>query len=234
MRAAVFALVCVLLAALGHVTMSGSPVPWWAMVSGVAGVGTAGWLLAGRERGRTMIVAVVTAAQTVLHEMFSLAQTVTPIPARGCSTKSCAQGPHDMQAHMHATGSMDMGAMHMGSASHAGHGMTGLPTQDIAGPAVHDMSTMSDAATVGMFAAHLLAAVLCGLWLAYGERAVFRVLRTAAGRLAVPFRLLWALPTPVFRPTVRRRRFAAPPVPVRLLLCCSLSFRGPPAGTAVI
>lgn len=40
LRAAVFAAaVCVLLAALGHVMTSGSRVPWWALVAGVAATG---------------------------------------------------------------------------------------------------------------------------------------------------------------------------------------------------
>ncbi|CAM5741293.1 hypothetical protein SALBM311S_01238 [Streptomyces alboniger] len=45
-----------------------------------------------------------------------------------------------------------------------------------------------------MLAAHLLAALLCGLWLAYGEKAAFRILRAVAGWLAAPLRLLLALP----------------------------------------
>jgi len=53
---------------------------------------------------------------------------------------------------------------------------------------------------------HLLAALLCGLWLAHGERAAFRVLRAAAGRLAAPLRLLLALPATPDRPRIRVRR----------------------------
>ncbi|MFJ1736859.1 hypothetical protein [Streptomyces sp. NPDC088254] len=225
-RAGVFAAVCVLLAALGHATMSATPVPWWAMAAGAAGTGAAGWLLAGRERGRTLIVAVVTAAQAVLHETFSLAQTLaseSAVPHAGTSP-----GAHSMD--MGSTGSMDMGSMSgmdMGAAAHSMHGMSGLDH-------AHDMAGMSGTASVGMFAAHLLAATLCGLWLAHGERAVFRVLRAAAARLVAPLRLLLALPAPLDRPSVRGCRAAACPAPVRLLLCCSLTFRGPPEGAAVL
>ncbi|CAL9657573.1 hypothetical protein [Streptomyces sp. enrichment culture] len=230
-RAGVFAVACVLLAALGHVTMSGTPVPGWAMAAGLTGTGTAGWLLAGRERGRVLIVAVVTAAQAVLHETFSLAQRLTPARVPGPSPMHAPHGADGMSAHAHQHASASVGAdamagTDMGAAAHAAHGVGHLP--------VHDMSAMSGAASVGMLAAHLLAAVVCGLWLAHGERAVFRVLRAAAGRLAAPLRLLLALPTPVSRPTVRRRRFTARPVPVRLLLCSCLTFRGPPPGTAVV
>ncbi|MFE7974475.1 hypothetical protein [Streptomyces shenzhenensis] len=238
-RAGVFAAACVLLAALGHATMSGTAVPWWAMAAGAAGTGAAGWLLAGRERGRTLIVAVVTAAQAVLHESFSLAQRLASasvsdpagLPHAGASTSTSAMD-------MGSMGSMDMGSMDMGSmggmdlgsTAHTMHGMGGLDHMN----GMHDMAGMSGAASAGMFAAHLLAAALCGLWLAYGERAVFRVLRAAAAWLAAPLRLLLALPTPFRRPSVHRCRDAACPAPVRLLLCCSLTFRGPPVGAAVV
>ncbi|MER8114371.1 hypothetical protein [Streptomyces sp. NPDC094031] len=248
-RAGVFAAACVLLAALGHATMSGTAVPWWAMAAGAAGTGAAGWLLAGRERGRTSIVAVVTAAQVVLHETFSLAQSSASGPMTMAhagpptGTSAMRMGPMSPMGpmssmHMNSMGSMhsmgSMGSMHtgamggmdMGSAGHSVHGMAGL------GP-VHDMAGMSGAASVGMFAAHFLAAVLCGLWLAYGERAVFRVLRATAAWLAAPLRLLGALPTPYRRPGVHGRRAVDAPAPVRLLLCCSLTFRGPPVGAAV-
>ncbi|MFE9905685.1 hypothetical protein [Streptomyces achromogenes] len=45
--------------------------------------------------------------------------------------------------------------------------------------------TMGQMSSTGMFAAHLLAALLSGLWLAHGERAAFRILRNAeAARLS--------------------------------------------------
>ena len=77
-RAAVFAAVCVLLAALGHVLMSGTHVPGWTLAASLVLTGGAGWCLTGRERGLPLIVAVVVAAQTSLHSAFSLAQ---PAPA---------------------------------------------------------------------------------------------------------------------------------------------------------
>ncbi|MEW2272872.1 hypothetical protein GTY41_00385 [Streptomyces sp. SID685] len=229
-RAGVFAASCVLLAALGHATMSGTPVPWWAMAAGAIGTGAAGWLLAGRERGRVSIVAVVTAAQVVLHETFSLAQE----SASGSMTMSHGGPPTGAGAmHMGSMGSMDMGSMGSMGSMRMDMGSMGGADMGSAGHALHDMAGMSGAASVGMFAAHFLAAVLCGLWLAYGERAVFRVLRATATWLAAPLRLLGALPTPYHRPGVHRRRAVDAPAPVRLLLCCSLTFRGPPVGAAV-
>ncbi|KUN59556.1 hypothetical protein AQJ54_39700 [Streptomyces griseorubiginosus] len=231
-----FATACVLLAALGHVLMSGASVPWWAMVSGAAGTGTAGWLLAGRERGHMLIVTVVTIAQAVLHEGFSLAQTLTPasVPGRGAVTSApgsttsmsgMAMGspPMGSSGSMSSMGSMHMGPMEMGPMAHA---MTGAPH-------THGMTGTSGTAPYGMFAAHLLAAILCGLWLACGERAVFRVLRAAATRLVAPLRMLLAGPPPLPRPIEGRRRAADVPGPARLLLCCSLTSRAPPTGAAV-
>ncbi|MFC8428142.1 hypothetical protein [Streptomyces sp. NPDC057253] len=219
LRAGVFAAACVLLAALGHVMMSGTAVPWWTMAAGAAATGTAGWLLAGRERGRALIVTVVVAAQVMLHEGFSLAQTVTSEPA---ATHTGMAGMD-----MDSSNATDMGfsdAMDMSGMTHMAHGS-------------HDMGdahTMAGSPSFGMLAAHLLAAILCGLWLAHGERAVFRVLRAAAARLTAPLRMLLALPVPVRRPSARRRRAAYRPSPARFLLCYSVTSRGPPVGAAVV
>ncbi|MGW2488469.1 hypothetical protein ACWCV9_14805 [Streptomyces sp. NPDC001606] len=210
-RAAVFAAVCVLLAALGHVLMSGSDVPAWALAAGGAATGSVGWCLAGRERGLPLIVTVVVAAQTVLHEAFSYAQS-----AYGPSGASAAMDMGSMRM-----GSMDMGAMHMDHTGmspmgHMGHSMDG------------------GSSSSGMLAAHLLAAVLSGLWLAYGEKAAFRILRAAAGWLAAPLRLLLALPPAPDRPGVRLRRRRSARAPRLLLLVHAITSRGPPVGTAVV
>ncbi|MFI6549425.1 hypothetical protein ACIBO9_39900 [Streptomyces prunicolor] len=217
LRAGVFAAACVLLAALGHVMMSGTSVPWWTMGAGAAATGTAGWFLAGRERGRGLIVTVVVAAQAVLHETFSLGQTLTP---RG-GTAPADMGGMDMSS----PDSMSMDSMDMSGMTHMAHGSGGMG----------HAHTMTGSASLGMLAAHLLAAVLCGLWLAYGERAVFRVLRAAAARLVAPLRMLLALPVPARRPSVRRRRTAADERSLaRFLLCYSVTSRGPPTTVAVI
>ncbi|MFI9768145.1 hypothetical protein ACIHJG_14930 [Streptomyces sp. NPDC052415] len=227
-RAAVFAAVCVLLAALGHMLMSGSHVPGWALAAGVAGTGVVGWCLGGRERGLPLVVTVVVAAQTGLHSGFSWAQS-----ASGASGMVGA-------GHVHSMDAMDVAHMHhggfgYGSGSASGSGaMTataevspsaGMPT----GVSVGTVAGMS----AGMVAAHLLAALLCGLWLAYGEKAAFRILRAVAGWLAAPLRLLLALPAPADRsPRPRLDRGRADRVP-RLLLVHAITSRGPPVGPAV-
>ncbi len=129
-----------------------------------------------------------------------------------------------------------------GAGTTAAHGMPGHDLTHLAaawatgtdGAPGHDMAGGSG---TGMLAAHLLAALLCGLWLAHAERSAFRLLRAFAHRLWVPLRLLFAL-SALFAPTARHPRpylprdFGAPLLRGRLL-AHSLTSRGPPAGTAV-
>lgn len=236
-RAAMFAAVCVLLAALGHVMMSGSHVPWWTLVAGAAATGAVGWCLAGRERGLPLITSVVVAAQTALHWGFELAQSSTPTAANNPVGAMSSTGPSGSADLMH------MGSAHMihtvptGAAGHMGHvDHTGYLLDGSSASSSSLTSSLASmyASSSGMFAAHLLAALLCGLWLAYGERAAFGLLRAVAGWLAAPLRLSLALPVAAERPrpgcgaaarTVRRAGF---------LLVHAITSRGPPAGTAVI
>ncbi|MFJ8112935.1 hypothetical protein [Streptomyces sp. NPDC096132] len=218
LRAAMFAAVCVLLAALGHVLMSGVHVPAWALAAGAALTGAAGWCLAGRERGPVTVVTVVVAAQTALHTAFEYAQSVgggagtAAMDMGSTGTGSTGTGSGDP---MGAMAGMDMG--HMSHPSHMGSGD----------------SLGVGSSSFGMLAAHLLAALLCGLWLAHGEKAAFRVLRAAAGWLAAPLRLLLALPATPERPRVRPRRRRSERTP-RLLLVHAITSRGPPLGTAAV
>ncbi|WP_405621129.1 hypothetical protein [Streptomyces sp. NBC_00076] len=211
-RAAVFAAVCVLLAALGHVLMSGSTVPWWTLAAGLVGTCAVGWCLAGRERGVPLVVSVVVLAQGALHSAFSLVQSAgsaDSMPSMGSvSTDAMDMGP--------------MGAMGTGHSADAGH----------LGHVAHDMGGGSS--SFGMLAAHALAALLTGLWLGHGERAAFRVLRAVAGWLAAPLRLPLALNTPPPHwPRPRPMSERAERVP-RLTLAHTIISRGPPAGTAVV
>ncbi|OXS30605.1 hypothetical protein [Streptomyces sp. XY006] len=210
MRAAVFAAVCVVLAALGHVMMSGDHVPVPVLLGGWAVTGAAGWCLAGRERGLGVVVAVAVVVQTALHSAFSLAPGATaPAPtAHGAgSTGSMDSMPTTMP-------------MSMPMPLHTGMGHAG-----------HMGDTSGGDSSLGMLAAHLLAALLCGLWLGHGERAVFRLLRALGSRLAAPLRLLFARPAPP-PPPARVRRPSSDPAPRLLLLVHAITSRGPPVGTA--
>ncbi|MGI5397967.1 hypothetical protein ACQEVG_00555 [Streptomyces sp. CA-135486] len=199
-RAAVFAAVCVLLAALGHVLMSQTGVPWWALAAGAGVSGGAGWCVTERERGLLPVVAITMAMQAALHTAFSLAQ---PSPS------THGHGTAPSMAH-------DMGAMH------AMDGMSAMP-----------LPPTSPTSSSGMLAAHLLAALLSGLWLGYGERAVFRILRAVAGWLSAPLRLPVIAPVLPGRPRIRVRRVPRVRTPRQLLLVHALTTRGPPAETAV-
>lgn len=210
LRAAVFAAVCVLLAALGHVLMSGSSVSWWTLVAGTVVMGGAGWCLAGRERGLPLVVGVVVVAQGALHSAFSFTRSTA-----GTSTDSMDMTHTGMDADMGMD--MDTGmVMGLGHMAHGGHGTDALSS------------------SYGMLAAHTLAALLCGLWLAYGERAAFRILRAVAGRLAAPLRLALARPATPDRPRLRPRRGSSDRTPRLLLLVHAITSRGPPTGLAVI
>ncbi|MCX4766460.1 hypothetical protein OG562_36915 [Streptomyces sp. NBC_01275] len=180
LRAAMFAAVCVVLAALGHVMMSGDGASWQVLVGGAVGAGGAGWCLTGRERGVPLVTGGAVGVQAVLHSVFSLVPTAAD---------------HDMEA--------------MGPAEGGG------------------------SASAGMLAAHLLAALLCGLWLAYGERAVFRLLRAVAGWLAAPLRRPFDRPAPPVRPRAGAIRGRSEQAPHMLLLAHAITSRGPPARTAV-
>ncbi|MEV7866704.1 hypothetical protein AB0P17_11490 [Streptomyces sp. NPDC088124] len=206
-RAAMFAAVCVLLAALGHVLMSGSSVPWWAMTVAALVTGGAGWCAAGRERELPLIVSVVVVTQTALHFAFSSAQ-------------SAARQPHPGPTG-HDAGSMSVDPAHLPRMD-TGHLMN----------SAHDLG--SGMSSSGMLLAHLLAALLCGVWLAYGERAAFRVLRTLTWRLTAPVRLLVALAAPPHRPHAGVRRDFSNRAPRLLVLVHAITSRGPPEGTAVI
>jgi hypothetical protein len=167
-----FAVTCVLLAALGHVVMSGTPVPWWALVAGAGSIGTAAWIVADGERDVPFVVLATLVAQAALHTVFTLAQSMTD--------------PHAMHDHMAGTSS------------------------------------------AGMLAAHLLAALLCGLWLAYGERAAFAVLRSVARLILLPLRLLVSPLVTAHRPRVRAVHSPTPYAD--LLLGHAITSRGPPQG----
>ncbi|GAQ66768.1 hypothetical protein [Streptomyces scabiei] len=208
LRAAVFAAVCVLLASLGHTTMSGTAVPWWALAAGSVTAGGTGWLLARRERGPVPVGSCVVAAQAVLHVSFSLAQALVPLRASGEATSSAFVAHGTSATH-------SMGPMDHAEIVHSLHHGTG------------------GRSWAGMLAAHLLAALLCGLWLALGERAAFRVLRACAARLVAPLLLILRPPAPPCRPRVRAERARSDRMPRRLLLAHALTSRGPPMGTAV-
>lgn len=232
-RAAVFAAVCVLLAALGHVLMSRTAVPGWALAAGAAATGVTAWLLAGRERGPWLVGSVAVAAQAALHSLFAFAQAlVHPDPSGGGSLLE--RGLGNLLMRQHAAPLSPGGGRGHGMSGGTGGETVGSPHSAYSAHADHSMAADGMSST-GMLAAHLLAALVCALWLARGERAAFRILRAFAGRLFAPLRgLLLRLPAPPDRPRVRARRAGQGRMPRRLLLAHTITTRGPPAGVAVL
>ncbi|WP_329384487.1 hypothetical protein [Streptomyces sp. NBC_01716] len=146
-RTAVFAAVCVLVSGLGHALSSGGPLPPRVLAIAFLPVCGAGWLLSGKERGGAVIVGASAAGQLLLHAVFS---GLHPGP----------RGDHAGHG-SHKDGGTAGGG---GELSHDAvgellglNGLTGLLD--------------SSGLTSGMLGAHLLAGLVCGLWLWRGDRA---------------------------------------------------------------
>ncbi|MFJ9350802.1 hypothetical protein [Streptomyces sp. NPDC101237] len=218
LRAAVFAAVCVLLAAAGHGLAMGDMPPLWADAAGFAVVFGLGRALAGRERGLPAIGAGMLATQAGLHVGFAAARTGAPAPP--------------------GTMSMDMGAAPMGAghASMAHMPMSHLPVTDLStahphlhGPAMAVLAHHPHALTAHATLAHVLAALVASWWLRCGEAALWSLLRRAAA--LVPGLAAWWRDAPLSRPVTDRRPAPAGPIRPRRLLALrhAVSRRGPPA-----
>ncbi|MFJ7905851.1 hypothetical protein [Kitasatospora sp. NPDC096204] len=77
LRAAVFAALCVAMAATAHVAMAGSGVSPTALAGGFGAVLGLTWLLAGKRRGLGVISLWMVVAQTALHQLFEQAGAIT-------------------------------------------------------------------------------------------------------------------------------------------------------------
>ncbi|MFH8791973.1 hypothetical protein [Streptomyces sp. NPDC017941] len=259
-RAAVFAASCVLLAATGHALMSSTPLPWWALPGAAVTTFAGAWLLAGRERGVLVVTCASVVAQAALHTWFSLAQALHQTPSGGASLAQqwarhllCGAAGSGTVPEADAVRAVtDAGLADRLAGPPPGHTQHSMGMQETLAPGTsgggsgagshalgaHDMAAMhaghdmGGMSPFGMLAAHLLAALLCGLWLAYGERAAFRVGRAVAGWIAAPLRLALRLPPPPHRPRPRPRRDFGARDPRRLLLVYAITSRGPPLGVA--
>ncbi|MFG2127066.1 hypothetical protein ACGFNV_04590 [Streptomyces sp. NPDC048751] len=103
LRAAVFAALCVLLAAGGHVLATGVAPPVWAQAAGFAPVFVAAALLAGRERSLAGIGGGTLAAQSGLHLAFEAARPHAVMAMHGMRmAHTHAMAPHATSAHIAA------------------------------------------------------------------------------------------------------------------------------------
>ncbi|MEW2494327.1 hypothetical protein AB0942_12380 [Streptomyces nodosus] len=220
-RAAVFAVVCVLLAAAGHALATGFAPPLWVEAGGFLAVFTVATALAARERSLLGIGAAMLVVQGGLHLAFDAAgppdaPTHLAMHSPGLPTETHGTGLHTA---LHSEGLH--AAMHMMGTPMTGMSMAAMPPgMPLAAPS-HGMSAPA-------VVAHLAAALVASWCLRRGEAALWSLLCKAVA--FVPGLAAWwrtaaplpgyALPTGPFAP---RRH------PLRqTLLRHALSRRGPP------
>ncbi|MFE9258466.1 hypothetical protein [Streptomyces sp. NPDC006879] len=202
LRAAVFAAVCVVLSASGHVLASRSTVPWWILGAGFLAV--FGWAaaLAGRRRSLPAIAATLAGGQLALHGLFGFGQHAAEVRSANASLSAFAAslvcgGPATLSPTA-AWRLIDDAGINPAVATGSGHLASGPPTS---------MVEVTGLLSLPMLLAHLLTALLVGLLLSRGESALFRLLHLSAhgagelahtaavGELRTAFALLRALHT---------------------------------------
>ncbi|MGV9878525.1 hypothetical protein [Streptomyces sp. NPDC003006] len=205
-RAAVFAAVCVVATAFGHALMSGAALPWWAVGYAFAATSAAAWWLTGRERGAPTVIGATVVAQLGLHELFGLAQGMSARPAQAGD-----------------------------GMNHMNHAMPMPPPPDSATAALpHEvmpdwLTAVFGQSDFGMFLAHLVAALICALWLWRGEAAAFRTGRALAAAVFVPLRLVLTVLVAALPPAPPHVGALVPVERLRgVLLQYDVSRRGPP------
>lgn len=195
-RAAVFAAVCVCLAAGAHLWMSGAPIPLGAVLTGFAAVYVAARLGAGRERSLGAIVVLMGVAQTGLHLLFTAAQQAA---AAQSAASSAVVAPAAVIVQLPSVPLPGTTAASAAAAAVASMGaMPGMPGMSSGGAGtLGAMPSMTGSSmpggmqmTTGMLAAHAVAALVCAWWLRRGEAALHTLVRTAARwvrrRVALP------------------------------------------------
>ncbi|WP_430378295.1 hypothetical protein [Streptomyces sp. B1-3] len=195
LRAAVFAAVCVVLAAAGHSLASCATVPWWTLGAGFAGALVVVAPLAGRERSLPGIATLLALGQTVLHVLFGLGQHGTTSMAMSsmprtsdaalvqqaarllCGTTAAAISPAQahrllVEARLYPpTGTGSGGGTGVGAGG--AHAMT--ETSGSAGS-----SALSLLPSLPMLLGHVLAAVAAGWLLRRGDLALLRLAELSA------------------------------------------------------
>ncbi|MFH8976460.1 hypothetical protein [Streptomyces sp. NPDC017890] len=192
LRTAVFAAVCVVLAAAGHTLASCATVPLWSLGAGFLGAVVVAAPLAGRERSLSGIAALLTVGQTALHALFGLGQhgaaTVTAsgtaVPSTGgsgplsdaslvqqaarlvCGTTAAAISP--AQAQRILTDARIAPDVHAGAAHQPADALSA------AGP------TASLLPSLPMLLGHVLAALAAGWLLRRGDLALARLVELSA------------------------------------------------------
>ncbi|MBW5420748.1 hypothetical protein GKQ77_04070 [Streptomyces sp. BG9H] len=208
LRAAVFAAVCVVLSAGGHVLASCVAVPLWTLGAGFLAVLAVALPLAGRARSLPGIAALLAVGQLGLHALFGLGQHGATATAQVNGDASlveraarlvCGAGASTItpaQAHRILTtaglgtggGAEHAAAHHHGqSAAAAGSALDSVSTAGATwtpGP-MGSMGAMALVPSLPMLVAHLLAALAAGWLLRRGDLALLRLIRLAQGAQGV-------------------------------------------------
>ncbi|MFF0012896.1 hypothetical protein [Streptomyces sp. NPDC005374] len=193
LRAAVFAAVCVVLAAAGHAMASCATVPLWTLGAGFLSTFLVVAPLAGRERSLPGIATLLAAGQTVLHVLFGLGQhgtaasmtstpsissatTAQPVSDASlvqqaarllCGTTAAAISP--AQAHKLLTDAR------LYPAATSARGATGTTGMEHSADAMTGSSALSVLPSLSMVLGHVLAAVAAGWLLRHGDLALLRL-----------------------------------------------------------
>ncbi|MFJ2743127.1 hypothetical protein ACIO3O_26075 [Streptomyces sp. NPDC087440] len=199
-RAAVFAAVCVVLSATGHVLGSTATVPWWTLAVAFTGVFALAVPLAGRTRSLPGITFAMTAGQLALHALFGIGQNhagTVQGGGEGPLSDLAAQlmcggggGMSDAEARkVLATAGLDpasgahtahaTGVSGVSGASYNGYDALGTGGgQDIGATAAGCLHSLVP--SLPMLLGHLLAALATGWLLRHGDLALRRLARLSA------------------------------------------------------
>ncbi|MFI6437081.1 hypothetical protein [Streptomyces sp. NPDC050759] len=251
LRAAVFAAVCVVLAAAGHSIASCATVPWWTLGAGFVGAVLVVAPLAGRERSLAGIATLLAVGQTVLHALFGLGQhgtatmTMSSMPPASdtalvqqaarllCGTTAAAISP--AQAQKILTDARLQPGTGTTVVHHSADAMTGSSVWP----------------SLPMVLGHVLAAVAAGWLLRHGDLALLRLaelstcsahsvaegalVRSLRGALALVRALRAGLPgAPEAGPRAPLAASLAPPRPRTAALQHTVIRRGPPAAAELV
>ncbi|MER7056676.1 MULTISPECIES: hypothetical protein [unclassified Streptomyces] len=187
LRAAVFAAVCVVLAAAGHTLASCAAVPLWSLGAGFLGTVVVAAPLAGRERSLPGIAVLLILGQTALHSLFGLGQHgATAVTASGTAVASTGgSGPLSDASLIQQAARLVCGTTAAAiSPAQAQRILTDarIAPDIAAGPAHHPADALATAGSpasllpsLPMLLAHVLAALAAGWLLRRGDLALARL-----------------------------------------------------------
>ncbi|MGV9786043.1 hypothetical protein [Streptomyces sp. NPDC003435] len=215
-RAALFTAFTVTLSTASHVLLSRSPLPVATVLAVAAGVFTAAYALAGRERGFGSVAALLIPLELAADTVFTTGQHACYGRAGGPVT-----GP------LHAVG-LDLLCR---------GGALGGPLARVSGGPDRAGALLAHADPAGawlLLATHIGVGLLAAAWLRRGERALSELVRAVAATTFRP--LLLAVAAGTVRTAPARRMPPRTPRPATartLLLAHSLGRRGPPCSLAL-